>query len=105
MPQKVIKEFHLHESKLIKKQLYTNGSLFEGSTPVGFDLLQFNLAREFPTALVGEDDDYPVPNKLNNLFDSTTNTPVRLTNLSGRGDNLGLTPFPPAPNAQQTPRS
>ena len=104
MPSKVIKKFHLDESKLIKKQLYTDGSLFEGLTPGPLDFFQFNLAREFPTALVGVDDNYPVPNKLNNLFDSSTNIPVRLTNLSGRADNNGLRAEPLSPNSTSTPR-
>ena len=96
MPQKVIRKINLHESQLIKNAVNTPEFF------LGLDsTLEFNIARHFPTALIGSNNDYPVPNKLSNLFDNTTSTQARLVDNSV---GKALTGSPPSPNIQTTPR-
>ena len=90
MPQKVIRKINLHESQLIKNAVGTP-ELFSSLDPT----FEFNIARHFPTALVGTNASYPVPNKLSNLFDNTTSTQARFVDGSVGKTMVGF-PSPPA---------
>jgi hypothetical protein len=96
MPQKLIRKINLRESQLMKDAVGTP-KLFSSLDST----LEFNIAKHFPTALVGANASYPVPNKLSNLFDNTTSTQARF--FDGSVGKV-ITGSPAAPNVQTTTR-